>query len=111
MSKIKYSFTQNLVSAALSKDFTFIYDCDLIQILIFTSVAITEDISISYIDNENGTSYSGVVEAETLNNESTYLYVPRNGRLSVRKGDSIRVQCTSANTTGTIYGTIHVEVK
>lgn len=109
MAILKRAFTQDLSLGALSQDFVFQYDVEVIQVLLTASVNITEDFTISYIDTENGTNYDIIIRDRSINNEDDAAELEINFRL--RKGDKIRVQCTNANTTGIIYGTLQVEAK
>ena len=109
MAILKKAFQQNLASAPLAEEFEFQYDVEIVQILFNSSVDITEDLSVSYIDTEYGTNYNVLIRNRSLNSESSAAFLEINFRL--RKGDKIKIQCTNANTTGVIYGTLQVEAK
>ncbi len=100
-------FSQSLVSAALDQSFDFIEQVRVVGIYLKVSTNITETITVSRVSS-NGSNYTVPLRIKTLNNESSYSFAPEFDCVLL-KGDSLRVQCTNANVTGTIYGTIHVE--
>ena len=70
------------------------------------SVAITETITIT-LDYKQGANYDIVLRVKGLSSESSFIYVPEGFDAVFLSGDEIKIQCTNANLTGTIY----VEVK
>jgi hypothetical protein len=91
----------------LSQSYEFIEQSRVKAVYIKASVNITETITITRV-SRNGSSYNVLLDTKTLNSESNYIFHPE-WDLRLLKGDSILVQCTNANTTGTVYGTIHIE--
>lgn len=71
-----------------------------------SSVAITETITIT-IDSKNGSSYDVVLRVKGLSSESNFIYTPDGFDACFAAGDEIKIQCTNANLTGTLY----VEIK
>lgn len=99
-------FSQSLVSGALDKSYDYVEDGQIVSIYIKASTNITETITITRV-SRHGSNYNIVVDTKTLNGESSYWFHPTG--LVLKKGDSIRIQCTNANLTGTTYGTVHFE--
>lgn len=107
MAIVKKAFTQDLSSAALSQEFEFQYDVIIYQVLVNSSVNIIEDLTVTYVDVENGANYNTLIREYSFNDESDAALLDIKFRL--RKGDKVKIQCTNANTTGIIYGTIQAE--
>jgi len=100
-------FSQSLVSAALSFSTGFGEAGNIKAIYFSASTNITETITITRV-SANGTNYDFLLKTINLIGEKYASYYP-DGQLFIGKGDSIKVQCTKANSTGTIYGLIHFE--
>lgn len=96
--------SQNLASAPLSYTTDYGRRFQLISISIHASVAITETITIT-LDSVNGANYDVVLDSQNLIAEQSYVFYP-NKDLILQLGDEIKVQCTNANTTGTVYAII-----
>ena len=96
--------SQNLVSGALSYTTTFTRARKLEQIVIHSSVAITETVTIT-LDSASGANYDTVIQEVVLVAEQDFVYRPQ-GIINLQSGDKIKVQCTNANTTGVVYCTI-----
>lgn len=103
------SFTQDLTSGSLSSEFSFLEPVRLNQVLINASVNITETITVTLKSNF-GTNYDVILDKATLESEGDYAYIP-DRRPFIAEGDSLLIECTNANTTGTIYGTYQVETR
>ncbi len=71
------------------------------KIIFHASEAITETITIS-LDSGKGSVYDVVLRRKSLSAEQDYIYVP-DGENNYYAGDEIRVQCTAATDTGTIF--------
>ena len=65
------------------------------------SVAITETVTIT-LDSNEGANYDVVLATISLVSKSSFVWRPE-GELNLVAGDEIKVQCTNANVTGTIY--------
>ena len=96
--------TADLTSAALNAVTTITKACKLDEILFKASVAITETITIT-IDSAQGASYDTLLKTIPLVADTNASWRP-DGEMHRQAGDQIRVQCTNANTTGSIYYTI-----
>lgn len=79
-------------------------------LMIHTSVPITETIDLLYDDN-NGNNYDTLLRRIQFTNNQDGAFCPE-GDLFVfgTLGDKIKVTCTNANLTGTIYITLQIEV-
>lgn len=96
--------SQNLALAALSYTTDYGRRFKLESVSIHASVAITETITIT-LDSAHGANYDEVLAVVDLVGEQDYVFRPQ-GELNLQVGDEIKVQCTNANTTGTVYGTV-----
>lgn len=103
----KVIFSQALTSSALSQSTTFENIVNIKAIYLKASVAITETVTITLVSPDS-TNYDIILDTKTLNAESSYIFHP-SWDVVILKGSSIKVQCTNANTTGTVYVTIHAE--
>jgi hypothetical protein len=74
------------------------------QIIFHASVAITETITIT-LDSGKGANYDTVLRVKSLVAEQNYVFVPT-GDNNFYAGDELKIECTAANDTGTIYGII-----
>lgn len=102
--KLDKRTSQDLSAGALSYTTTFARKFKLEQILIHASVAISEAITIT-LDAAGGASYDTVLSSVTLVAETDFVFRPQ-GEANYNEGDEIKVQCTNANLTGTVYCTI-----
>ena len=98
------TFSQALTSAALSYTTNYGRAFKLEEIVIKASVNITETITIT-LDSVNGANYDTVLATKDLVAQSSYVFRPA-GQLNLQAGDEIKIQCTNANVTGTIYGAV-----
>ena len=98
------TFSQDLTAGALS--FTTSYDkpFKLEQITLKATVNITETVTIT-VDSANGATYDVVLRKVNLSAEQDVVFRPE-GEANFKKGDEIKVQCTNANTTGTVNGAV-----
>jgi len=74
------------------------------QITLSASANITETIDVT-IDQQEGANYDVLIETTGLNGEDNYLYDGRH-HVVLNDGDSIKLTCTNANTTGIVYAKI-----
>lgn len=96
--------SQDLSSAVLSYTTSIAKAFKLDQIIIKASVNITETITITLI-SAKGTNYNAVLRKRSLSAEQNFVYKPEGGS-NYQAGDEIKVECTKANSTGTVYLTI-----
>lgn len=94
--------SQDLTSGALSYTTSIGRNFKIESISFHASVAITETITITK-DSKSGSNYDVVLRKKSLSSEQDFIYVPDEGVNNFLAGDEIKVQCTNANTTGTIY--------
>lgn len=99
--KIDKTASQDLSQGALSYTTNYARAFKLEQILIKASVNISETITIT-VDSASGASYDTVLSTADLQGESSYVFRP-SGQANFQAGDEIKVQCTNANATGTVY--------
>ena len=66
-----------------------------------SSVAITETVTIS-LDSGKGANYDVTLATISLVSKSSFVWRPE-GELNLLAGDAIKVACTNANATGTLY--------
>lgn len=98
------TFSQNLASGALSYTSNYGRRFKLESVCLHASVAITETVTVT-LDSVNGSNYDVVLAKVNLSAEQDFVFRPQ-GELNLQLGDEIKVQCTNANTTGTVYGII-----
>ena len=96
--------SQDLSTGALSYTTSIGRRFRLERILFHASVAITETITIT-LDSGQGATYDVELRKKSLSSEQDFIYVPE-GENNYYAGDEIKIQCTNANTTGTIYVTV-----
>lgn len=101
-------FSQNLVSAPLSVIQDYTEDGTLIGVYLGASVAITETVTITKV-SRFGSVYNHVLKTADLNGDQYVRFCPADEKIVIKKGDSVKVQCTNANTTGVVYGIIQFE--
>jgi len=93
--------SQDLTAAALSFTTSIGRRFKLEKIIFRASVAITETITIT-LDSAQGANYDGILRVKSLSAEQNYVYTP-DGENNFYAGDEIKIQCTNANVTGTLY--------
>lgn len=98
------TFSQDLSTAALSHTLTLTKPAKLQKITFHASVNITETITIT-LDSIKGAAYDTILRKVTLVGKQDYTYTPE-GENDFQTGDIIKVECTNANTTGTLSGII-----
>ena len=99
--------SQNLTSGALSYTTSIGRRFKLERIIVHASVAITETITIT-LDSGKGSNYDAVLRRKSLSSEQDYVFVPE-GESLYYAGDEIKIQCTNANLTGTVYVTLKTQ--
>jgi len=96
--------SQDLSAAALSYATDYGRAFHLESIRIHASTGITETITIT-LDSAKGANYDHVLATIELSSEQDFIYVPDDDA-NYQAGDEIKIQCTNANTTGTVYVTV-----
>lgn len=107
MAIYKENFSQDLTQGALSVSRGFNEDVLLSEVLIHASTNITETVKVIY-NSALGANYTTELDSTNLTANDEYVFRPT-GRCIFKKGDGVKVTVTSANTTGTVYGTIIAE--
>jgi hypothetical protein len=96
--------SQDLSVAALSYTTSIGRRFRLDEVIIHASVVITETITISKVSKE-GANYTAVLASSDLVAERDFLFRPQ-GECNFLEDDEVKVECTQANLTGTVYLTI-----
>ena len=96
------TFSQDLTAAALSYTTSINRKVKIEQVTLQASEAITETITIT-LDSVNGANYDVILRKRSLSAEQSFVYRPE-GELNLQKGDKLKIECTDANSTGTVYG-------
>jgi len=104
--KTDLTTSQDLSSAALSYTTSYGRKFKLEQILFHSSVAISEQITIT-LDAKAGANYDTVLAGgiNTLVSEQDWVFRPQ-GEANFQAGDEIKIECTNANGKGIAYVTI-----
>jgi hypothetical protein len=79
-------------------------DTFLLGVFLHSSVNITETVTVTRV-SADGSTYDVVLNTSNLTSASNYVYVPT-FPVPIQRGDSIKVTCTAANTTGVVYATV-----
>ena len=93
--------SQNLALGALSYTTSIGRQFKLEEILLRASVAISETITISR-DSNNGSNYDTVLASRVMVSETDFVFRPQ-GECNFVSGDELKIQCTNANLTATVY--------
>lgn len=104
---IERTFTQALSSGALFQEYEFLEQSRIIAVYMNFSVSITETVVITRVPIA-GAEYSVRLNRKVLDDTTDYIFHPEWDVILI-KGDIIRIECTNANSTGTIYGILHIE--
>lgn len=97
--------SQSLAEDALSYTTNFAAKTRIKQILLHSSIAITQTVTIS-IDSKTGANYDTTLASNSLVSESNYSYLPC-PEFILESGDEIVVACTN---TGTPAATVYVTI-
>ncbi|MDD5355086.1 MAG: hypothetical protein PHY56_00890 [Candidatus Omnitrophica bacterium] len=100
-SKKPITTNQDLSAGALNYTTSVGRKFKLAEIILHASVAITETITITR-DSKNGANYDHILRSFDLVGEQDFVFRPE-GECNFEENDEIKVQCTNANLTGTIY--------
>ena len=100
-------FSQDLTAGALLEDFIFHTQARIRAVHLSFTTPVTETVTITRVDS-SGNPYNTSGSTKDLEDNEDYIFHPE-WDLILIKGDRIRVECTNANTTGIVYGTIHIE--
>jgi hypothetical protein len=103
MNSLKPDITtsQDLSAGAMSYTTAIGRRFELDRILFHASVAITETIVIT-LDSGKGADYDTVLRRKSLSNEQDFVYIPE-GNNKYYAGDEIKITCTNANLTGSLF--------
>ena|SRR3990167_4330418 len=96
--------SQDLTSAALSYTTSIARKFKLSSIIFKASANITETITITK-DSKQGADYDITLKTISLVAQANYMFRPESDE-DFQSGDEIKIQCTNANVTGTIYAVI-----
>jgi len=99
--------SQNLASAALSYTTSIDRKFKLEEIFLHFSSAVSETVTIT-LDSATGANYDIVLDKKVLVNTTDYVFRPQ-GELNLQRGDEIKIQCTNATATATVYATIKTQ--
>ena len=102
------TFTQDLSKDALSYTTSVSRQFKLEEVIVQASVAITETITVTR-DSKQGAAYDQILAKHTLSAEQSFVFRPE-GECNFLDGDEVKVQCTDANGTGIVYGTLKSSV-
>ena len=93
--------SQDLSVAALSKVTAIGRQFKLEEVTIHTSIPITETVTITR-DSATATEYDTVLASRSMVAESDFVFRPQ-GECNFLSGDELLVECTDANSVGTVY--------
>jgi len=96
--------SQDLSVGALSYTTSIGRKFKLAEVIIHASVAIIETITITR-DSVNGASYDHILMNRDLVAEQDLVFRPQ-GECNFEMNDEVKIQCTWANKTGTVFVTI-----
>lgn len=71
------------------------------EVILKASVAISETVTITR-DSKSGANYDHVLAARTMVSETCFIFRPQ-GECNFQAGDELKITCTNANLTGTVY--------
>lgn len=95
---------QDLTANPLDVSFEFSRAGRLASVYVKCSANTTETITVGY-DSREGSDYDTCIVSETWESQQNYVYAA-SGEVAFNEGDKVRVQCTNANTTGTVRVTV-----
>lgn len=98
------SFSQDLSADALSYTSNYARRFKLESVNLRASVAISEAVEV-WLDSHLGANYDVRLAYFEFVSEQDFIFRPQ-GEANYQSGDEIRVTCTNANLTGTVYGHI-----
>jgi len=98
------SFSQNLASGALSYSTVIARQSRLDHVYFKATVGITETGTITLV-SALGSTYDVVLYSRTLSSQQSFSFRPQS-KILLQAGDSIKVECTDANGTGTVSGAV-----
>ena len=93
--------SQALTAAALSYTTTFASNWQLSEVHLKASTNITETVTCTFA-SRTGSSYNVTLDTSNLSSSQNYVFRP-SGNCVFMDGDELRVTCTAANGTGTVY--------
>jgi len=99
--KADKSSSQNLSAGALLYTTAIGRRFKLESVSVHASVNITETITVTLI-SALGSNYNVILAKRDMISEKDFVFRP-SGELNLQANDEIRVECTNANLTGTVY--------
>jgi hypothetical protein len=87
--------------------FSFPIAVKLLTVYLKSNVGITETITLSFV-SQNGTSYNTTIDVKEMEGDSNYIYAAV-GTLAINEGDSLNINVSNANATGSVYVTVKAE--
>ena len=91
----------------LNADFEFPMACKLLTIYLHSTVAITEDVTLTF-KSKDGAEFDTVLDTRRMTTEENFVYAAA-GILGINEGDRINVNVTNANLVGIVRVTIKAE--
>lgn len=101
------TFSQDLSSAVLSKTTTISKDAKLLGVYLHFGATVSETVEVTK-DMNAGANYDTVLKSEDLSTAADFVFRPT-GEEILKEGDNIKVTCTKAAATCTVYGSIYFE--
>ena len=102
--KTDKTFSQDLTAGALSYTSDYSRRGKIESVSVKATVNITETITVT-LKSKNGSAYDIVLAEFDMLAERDFMFRPQ-GELNLQDGDEILVECTQANVTGTVSGSI-----
>ena len=99
--------TADLTSAALNYTTDYNNYVRIQNVNFHFSEAVSETVKVT-LDSKNGANYDIVKREVVLVGEKDYVYTPDQGEgsLDLQKGDELKIECTKANVTGSVFVTV-----
>ena len=99
--------SQLLSSAALSDTYEMLKDGFFFWAGLKADGNITETVTVEF-DSLDGATYDIILKTQNLSSATDFAYIP-GAPIFLRKGDKIKITCTKATATETVYSTICVQ--
>lgn len=98
------TYSQDLSSAALSSTTSQTRKFKLEEVTLKADQAISETVTITRV-SANGTAYDHVLAKRVMVAERDFVFRPQ-GECNFYDGENLKVECTNANSVGTVSGEI-----
>lgn len=99
--------SQNLANSAMSAELNFGEACKLLTVYFHASVPITEEVTVTF-KSDDGSEFDTAIDKQVLRSGQDYVFAAA-GDIAINEFDSILVEVTNANGTGTMYVTAKAE--